>query len=144
MEQNGNGSIEFDVAYHYGEYRSFVQSAIDRKLPELAAQTGKSVNGPMHRCTMALLAVVLPVVFLYKVLRVGRCRFRIDANEIRRISKNGEAVVPWNQIRAVYDCKSGLLLMKENGGLPIPDRVLSTGQRRQLRAFVDLHGLAAR
>lgn len=134
-------AIEFELSYRLAEYISFVRGILAKRVPELYAEKGKSANRFGLALTRAAVVPILPFVFLYKALRVGRCRFSIDASQIKRVSKAGEIVLAWEKVRSVYSCRPGLLLLGEHGGLPIPDRALNPEQRTALRAFATGHGL---
>lgn len=132
--------IEFEVRYRLGEYRLFVHDMLARRLPELSALTGKRADGLTHRLTLASLVVVLPVVFLYKVTRVGRCHFTIDDAGIRRRCRAGESFLAWADVKGVHGCRPGLLVQGPVGGFPLPDRAMGSAQRGHLRALVEGRG----
>lgn len=141
MSTGDTPCIEFEVGYRLSEYKAFVRGTIEKRMPELSAQTGRSASSLMHRSTMALLMGALPLVFLYKRLRIGSCHFYIDATQIRRTSKLGEVVVPWSTVQSVFECSPGLLMIAKNGALPVPSRVLTAEQDRQLRGIIGAQGL---
>ncbi|WP_395401939.1 YcxB family protein [Pseudoduganella sp. UC29_106] len=83
----------------------------------------------------AALWVVGPPVFLYKRWRIGDCRFAIDHEGIVRDSKAGRMAVPWSEVMRIFEYPSGYLIMKSQGGMPIPLRCLSGAQWQQLRTL---------
>jgi len=128
-----NELIRFSVRYRLGEYLAFVR--------EHALQTGLPPDASaLDRHTVRVMVTLVGcVMFLVKSYRVGTCHFQIDDAGITRRSKHGEASVPWSEVTAVHAYAAGFLIEKGQGGMPIPFRVLSNGQRARLSAMVASH-----
>ena len=94
-------TIEFELSYQLGEYISFVRGILAKRVPELYAEKGKTANRFGLALTRVAVVPILPFAFLYKASRVGRCRFSIDSSQIKRVSKSGEVVLPWEKVRSV-------------------------------------------
>ena len=116
--------ITFSVRYRLGEYLRFVTEhgfGTDATLREL--------RGVRRLLARLLLRTVGTVGFAWKASRVGRCRFELDAEGIRRHTRRGPGSVPWSRVKALHTCTPGFLVELEEGALPLPFRVLGTGQR---------------
>lgn len=89
--------------------------------------------------TRLLVAVVGRVMFAIKSRRVGSCQFTVDHNGIHRHSRQGETLVPWSKVTALHAYEAGYILEIGQGGMPVPFRVLSPGQKEQLSSMVALY-----
>ncbi|WP_070246641.1 YcxB family protein [Duganella phyllosphaerae] len=88
------------------------------------------------RCCVYLFA---PPIFLFKVLRVGACDFRIDSAGIVRSAKSGVVTVPWSDLVAIHEYPAGYLFAKKTGAMPVPYRVLTDVQRLALDHFIGIY-----
>ncbi|HEY1148458.1 MAG TPA: YcxB family protein [Pseudoduganella sp.] len=127
--------IQFDVCYRMREYLDLVSDHAQAELILRRRAERKPLRSADLLMVRAGLWLVGPVLFLYKKWRVGACRFTIDQDGIVRDSKAGRMSVPWSEVKGIHEYPSGYLIMKANGGLPIPMRALSGAQWRQLRTL---------
>jgi hypothetical protein len=128
--------ISFHVRYGLWEYMRLASAHVMAELARRKQAEGKPLRRTSRWTLHALLWLVCPPIFLFKSLRVGACDFTIDKDGLVRRSKSGEIVVPWADVVAVHRYPDGYLIAKENGAMPIPFRVLSARQRRDLKALL--------
>jgi hypothetical protein len=130
-----NTPVSFHVDYRLGEYLKLlfrhVLADVTRHKEEQGKQTGW-MDLLVLRATLYLFA---PPIFLFKLLRIGKCDFTFDDAGIVRNSKAGELVLPWDKISEIYEYPEGFLFAKENGALPVPLRVLTDSQVDALKAY---------
>jgi hypothetical protein len=123
--------IRFAVSYGWGEYLSIAR---DFSLPEYNEDRRKkgknTVTADDWRLRVAF-ALVLTPVYLYKVSRVGRCEFSIGEAEVVRVSKDGALQCRWSDVVEVKQLSQAYLVMKSDGGVPLPYRCFSTKQREE-------------
>jgi hypothetical protein len=130
-----NPPIQFDVSYQMREYLDLVSEHAQAELILRRRTERKPLRNFDLLTVRAALWLVGPALFLYKKWRVGPCRFTIDQDGIVRNSKAGRLSLPWSEVKGIHEYPSGYLIMKANGGLPIPLRALSGVQWRQLRTL---------
>ena len=122
--------VRFDVTYRLREYLEIVRAhTFETTIP---ADSSKLQRIFYHM----LLTVVGTVLFLYKSHRVGTCTFTLDATGITRRSKGGEFSFPWSDVTAIHQYRSGYLIAKGEGAMPIPFRVMSEQQHKSVAALV--------
>jgi hypothetical protein len=118
-------AVEFEVAYQFGEYREFV-------LEHVSHLRGR----PPEFLGRAFISAFAAPMFLFKVSRVGRCAFSLDATSIVRTSKQGRLTIRWADVVKVHRYAPGLLIEKPGGAVPIPYRCLAPSQRAAVEAMV--------
>ena len=128
--------ISVTVSYGLREYLRFLREHLNVLLLERAAKKSRQVSTAGRLVTWLLLLVIAPPVFLYKVVRVGKCRFTIDSTNIVRASKIGELVIPWSTVTAVHCYEPGYLIAMKVGAVPIPYRVFNAEQAAEMSAVL--------
>jgi hypothetical protein len=136
MQVNSGRSVAFEVSYRLGEYLAFLRARVATVLGERASQPGRTPSKLENMLVWCVLSTFGSVAFLYKVPRVGRCRFLIDESEISRESRSGNLIVPWSDVVAVHRYPFGYLISKARGSLPVPLRVLSSEQQQTLEEII--------
>ena len=74
---------------------------------------------------------------------ITTCDFEIDSNGITRVSEQGTLVTPWDKVTALHTYETGFILEVGAGGMPVPFRVLSPAQRKELTSLVARHTAGA-
>lgn len=86
--------------------------------------------------------VFVPLIFWYKIRKVGRCTFVIDEDGVERTSKLGVGRTPWSDVVTVHRLSQAYLVEKSKGALPLPYRCLDAGQTLALENFFQVKKLA--
>ena len=132
----GDSAVEFHVSYRLAEYLAIVAAHSVADFARVKAGQGKTLgrrDAWTLRCCVYLFA---PPIFLFKVLRLGACDFRIDSTGIVRSAKSGVVTVPWSDLVAIHEYPAGYLFAKKTGAMPVPYRVLTDAQRLALDHFI--------
>lgn len=134
--------ISFDVTYNFDEYFSIVYEYVllrrNNKTNKDSKRKGpKAFRLPWY--TRVELAIMLPIVFRYKINKVGTCTFVIDHEEIRRTSKLGLLRFPWCSVRAVHRFSCAYLVETQKGMLPLPYRCLTVNQSTILDKLIRMN-----
>lgn len=136
--EHPNPRIQIDVSYRLTEYRQLLRDVIAM---ELATQ-----NVPVNRAhpwnwpivQIAFLAILIPPVFAWKMLRVGRCLFVFSAAGISRTSKGFTASRSWDQVKSVQRLSAAYVIeLVEGGAMPIPFRAMDVDQHREFERLVE-------
>ena len=122
--------VHFEVSYQFGEYKSmgyeFILYRHNRRLLEKSPDARPASRLPLS-IRMAF-AIFVPLVFLYKTRKVGRCAFVIDGDGVQRSSRLGTGRVPWSDVATVHRLSRAYLVEKTQGALPLPYRCLDEKQ----------------
>ena len=120
-------SISFEVTYRFDEYLSIVSEYVlfrrNKRAGKRSMQFEKASRLPWY--TRIELSLTLPLVFRYKVKKVGTCTFQIDDQQIQRSSKLGLFRLPWRDVVAIHRFSHGYLVEKAKGAVPLPYRCLT-------------------
>ncbi|MEN1941879.1 YcxB family protein [Luteimonas sp. MJ246] len=131
------GPITFSVRYRLGEYLRFVtEHGFDSEA------SLRDLRGIRRLLAHLLLRTAGTVGFAWKAARVGRCRFELDGEGIRRHTRRGPGTLPWSRVKALHTYTAGFLIELEEGALPIPFRVLGAGQRNGILRLATAAGVA--
>lgn len=136
MQATPGRSVAFEVSYRLGEYLAFLRARVATVMGERAPQPARTPSKLENMLVWCVLSVFGSVAFLYKVPRVGRCRFLIDGAQISRQSRKGDLIVPWSDVIAVHRYPFGYLISKASGSLPVPLRVLTSEQQQTLEGII--------
>lgn len=124
--------IRFTVSYGLREYLAVLRE----HLPAMLVQRGMAHQGPGPGPRL-LMALLVPPVFWFKKLRVGNCRFEIDAHGLARHSRTGTLALAWHEVGAVHRYGGAYLVAKARGGaMPLPYRCFSADERRRFDGWV--------
>jgi hypothetical protein len=137
--ESQNVPISFHVRYRLGEYLSLVTAHVIAELRRRKSEQGKMLRWYDLPILKGTLYLVVPPIFLFKVLQVGACDFKFDDTGIVRNSKSGEVVVPWSKVETIHEYPAGYLFAKGNGAMPVPLRVLTDEQLLQLQRYIAQH-----
>ena len=129
--------LRFSVTYQLREYLALVHSHA------LVKATPRDASIFQQLTTRLLVAVVGTAMYLIKSRRIGTCDFEIDSNGITRVSKQGTLVTPWDKVTALHTYETGFIVEVGAGGMPVPFRVLSPAQRKELTSLVARHTAGA-
>ena len=136
--------IEFEVSYQLGEYKSMVAEYIlfrhNRRRRDKSPDAQIASRLPLS--VRLAFAVFVPLVFRYKIRKVGRCTFLIDGEGVQRTSKLGTGRVPWPDVVTVHRLSGAYLVEKRKGALPLPYRCLDEQQKARLEEFLRLNEVA--
>jgi hypothetical protein len=128
----GSVIIEFSVSYTLEEYRSIVGDYCIHVLQEKDREKHlkKAVNAryPL-RPLRFLIRTVASIFFYFKKREMPLCEFMITESDISRKTKQGTLTVSWSELTEIYQSSEGLILIDEDGGLPIPFRCISSTER---------------
>jgi len=130
--------IEVDVSYQLGEYADLLREVIAMETKALNQPTSQinPLNWPVVQSV--ILAIVIPPIFAWKMLRVGRCVFVFSAEGISRTSKGVIAYRTWQQVKTVQRLHAAYLIeLVEGGAMPIPFREMDTEQRQQFERLLE-------
>lgn len=126
--------IEFEVSYQLGEYKSLVSEFIlfrhNRRL--LEKSPGARIASKLPLSIRLAFTMFVPLVFFYKISKVGRCTFLIDGDGVQRTSRLGTGRVPWPDVVTVHRLSRAYLVEKSKGALPLPYRCLDDKQTAAL------------
>lgn len=124
--------IRFTASYGLREYSAVVR----QHLAAVLAQRGMA-HRRLGPGTWLLMALLIPPIFLFKKLRVGDCRFEIDARGLTRHSRAGTLALAWREVSAVH-CYGGAYLVAKPGGgaMPLPYRCFSADERRRFDGWI--------
>ena len=128
------------VSYRLREYLSVVWEYAPTAIVAMGSEASAG-HPPLEPKAVALLFARLAIVvgsvpmFFYKVLRVGRCQFEFTEFAVTRTCKLGELHTSWGEVRHVYALSRAFLIVKAQGGMPVPYRCLSPAQHAELGAF---------
>lgn len=135
--------IEIAVAYQLCEYREILRDYIAFDLAQRGERpdTSRVWNRPfVQDLTLRLL---VPLVFRWKMARVGDCVFVFDAAGLSRTSKGRTASRSWAQVSRVHRLSSAYLVeLLEGGAMPLPFRCFTESQREAFDALIECVGLA--
>ncbi|RLK57742.1 hypothetical protein BCL79_2155 [Stenotrophomonas rhizophila] len=135
--EHPHSRIEIDVSYQLAEYRQLLHDVIAMDMATGNAQThpANPWNWPIMQ--KVVLAIVVPPIFAWKMLRVGRCLFVLSAAGISRTSKGITASRTWDQVKRVQRLQAAYLIeLLEGGAMPIPFREMDTEQRQQFEQLL--------
>ncbi|MFC0167332.1 YcxB family protein [Pseudoduganella danionis] len=132
-------SLRFHVSYRLGEYLGIVTSHVIAELTRRKIEQGKKISLLDILVLRSCLLLVIPPIFMFKVLKVGACDFHFDDAGITRRSKGGELVVPWAEVIAIHTYPVGYLFAQSDGAMPVPFRVLSDEQHALLKNYIVRH-----
>jgi len=124
---------ELNVTVEYGlkEYLQVLVDFVPIEYHKRALQSGKAKSGQPKRLTWpmkGLLIAIGSVAFLYKVNKVGTCRFKISSASIERASKGGTHKTTWPEVVSVFRLSGAYLVQKSNGAMPIPFRCMGEAE----------------
>lgn len=128
--------VKVSVAYTRAEYVSIAGEIAMAEWDRRRAAAGK----PAKRAGMvsrALTVAILSLGFAYKKRKMPVCDFTISNDGIERITRTGTLTVRWSAVVAIHRCAQGYVVMKKNGGMPLPYRCFNAGQARIVAALVE-------
>ncbi len=123
--------IRFTARYRLKEYLSWVQD----HLLVVLRERGKPVDRitPGHRL---MLRLVLGPMFFYKKWRVGDCRFELDAQGLKRVTRGRPVTLAWRDATAIHRYGSAYLVTTARGAMPLPYRCFSETERARLERWL--------
>ena len=128
--------VSFRVAYTRAEYVSIVSEIVTAQLARQRAAAGKPARPP-GIFSRALMVAMLSAGFAYKKRKMPVCDFTINAQGIERITRTGTLTVPWSAVVAIHRCAQGYVVMKQNGGMPLPYRCFDAAQAPIVAALIE-------
>ena len=129
--------IEIDVSYQLAEYRQLLHEVIAMDMVARNEHLNRASPWSWPIVQSVVLAVVVPPIFAWKMLRVGRCAFVFSAAGISRTSKGRTAFRTWHQVKHVQRLQAAYLIeLVEGGAMPIPFREMDTEQHQQFERLL--------
>jgi hypothetical protein len=131
--------IRVEVEYALAEYKSIILESLARAMKKRVAVNGSLPwNRPLVQ--RIVLAVVIPPVFWFKKLRVGKCLFEFTPEGLSRTAKGYTASRTWSQVAAVHRLSAAYVIeLQEGGAMPVPYRVFTPSQRTALESLMPTH-----
>lgn len=139
---NDTARIEISVSYTLGEYRRVLRELVAADFAPASAPSGwaRLWNGPA--AGNVVFAIVVPLIFAWKQVRIGDCTFAFDAAGFSRTTRRGTASRAWSQVARVRRFSQAYLVELQAGGaLPLPFRAFSAAQRTRFDALLQRAGL---
>jgi YcxB-like protein len=133
-------TIEFDVFYGLREYLSVTREHTLPYLNEERHKKGKSDVTAEHWLFRAMHGAFTTPIYLFKVITIGSCRFRIDASQIERETKGGVLKSTWDDVIEVKRYSRAYLIVKTNGAMPLPYRCFTQKQRAEFDSLLSRLG----
>lgn len=135
--QHAGSRIKIDVTYQLAEYRQLLHDVIAMDMATGNAQTNPASPWNWPIVQKVVLAIVVPPIFAWKMLRVGRCAFVFSAAGLSRTSKGRTAFRTWDQVKHVQRLQAAYLIeLVEGGAMPIPFREMDTEKRQQFERLL--------
>lgn len=129
--------IEIDVSYQLAEYRQLLHEVIAMDMVARNEHLNRTSPWNWPIVQSVVLAVVVPPIFAWKMLRVGRCAFVFSAAGISRTSRGRTAFRTWHQVKHVQRLQAAYLIeLIEGGAMPIPVREMDTEQHQQFERLL--------
>jgi YcxB-like protein len=140
--------LTFQVDYSFRAYRALTSERWGEVIAGVGEQAGRPVNRWERAVARACWRLAMPLVWLVKRRRVGRCQFRLDAEGVTRDSARlGPQHVPWSRFQRAQELPSGWLLHTARGAIALPKECLSPAQQEALLALIPtglwVHGQGA-
>lgn len=129
--------VKFRVAYTRAEYVSIVSEIVVAEYARRRMAAGKPAK-PAGVFSRWLMVAILSAGFTYKKRRMPLCDFTIGTGGIERITRLGTLTVPWRDVVAIHRCAQGYVVMKKNGGMPLPYRCFDAQQAKTVAALIEL------
>jgi len=136
--------VAFSVSYTLSEYLSFAREHTAVVMADERAKRGKPPVKRTPAYVLFFVTVFGSIAFLRKKRRMPVCDFVIDEERIVRKTADGELVVPWEKVTAIYRYKEGYLVAKDGGAMPLPLRCLGAEDASTLAALVERRELELR
>ena len=125
------------ITYGRSEYISI---AADQMLVELrneAVRKRKAVAPEELPLALKIaLKSIFPIIYWYKVRKVGVCTFSIDDDKIERQSQLGSYSVKWSDVTELHRHTAAYLVMFKGGGFPLPYRCFKGSAGEALEQLV--------
>ncbi|WGG53176.1 YcxB family protein [Rugamonas sp. DEMB1] len=128
--------LRLNVVYQRAEYVDIVLELVALELAKQAKKKGKD-HKPMGKASRLLAAALLSAIFFYKRLSMPSNDFTISKQGIRRVNRRGTVDVKWVDVTAVHRFARGYLLIKRNGGMPLPYRCFTSEQRAAMEFLLE-------
>lgn len=137
-------AISIQVSYRLGEYMSCVQEFVPAS-PANKVQHANGRGGLLAHPTVVKVSlwILVPPIFLTKVLRVGRCEFDFTNAGFSRTSRGHTAFWSWQEVVAVHTLSRVYLIELEKGAMPVPFRVFAPSDQERFEALIP-HSLLCR
>ena len=131
--------VHVDVDYRFDEYKAIVNEFTPRALKNKLPVVDPNLPWNWPWVGRLAFAVVLPAIFLFKKIRVGRCSFEFTDSGLSRTSKGHTATRSWMQVAAVHRLAGAYLIEFEEGGaMPVPYRVFGATERAAFEKLLPL------
>jgi hypothetical protein len=124
-------AIEFEVFYGLREYLSVTREHTLPYLNEERRKKSKPDVTSEHWLFRAMHGAFTTPIYLFKVITIGKCRFRIDEFQIKRKTKDGTLKCPWVEVTEVKRYSRAYLVLKTDGAMPLPYRCFTQEQRTE-------------
>ena len=131
---------ELNITVEYGlkEYLQVLVDFVPIERHRRALLSGKAKSGRPKKLTWPMTGLIIVIgsaAFLYKVNKVGACRFKISSASIERSSKGGTLKTAWPEVVSVLRLSGAYLVQKSNGAMPIPFRCMGVEELAKFERF---------
>ena len=134
--ENNKESLEVSVEYNLAEYKAFIRDFTPAYLEEKHPNRNPYYPWNWPVTEKLLMAVLVPLIFKWKVSKVGTCEFIFREDGFSRASKRGQSFCSWSDVSQIRQLSSAYLIQLSSGGaMPIPFRVFSEEERTQFESF---------
>lgn len=132
--------IKFEVFYQLGEYKSMVfEYILSRRNKRIRQKSSNArIASKLPWSIRIIFTILVPLVFLYKIRKVGRCTFVIDEDAVQRTCKLGVLRIPWPDVVTVHRLSRAYLIEKTKGAVPLPYRCLDKEQTMGIENLLQL------
>lgn len=122
--------VRIEVDYRFAEYKTIVGEFMPRAQKNRLPVVNRNLPWNQPWVERLALAVLLPPIFWFKKMRVGRCSFEFTDSGLSRTSRGHTAARSWAQVAAVHRLTAAYLIeLEEGGAMPIPYRVFGAAER---------------
>jgi hypothetical protein len=128
--------IQFEVSYGLKEYLQIVRECARPVYDDEIKRRGKT-PGKIDAFLFSILHTALMApIFVWKKIRIGRCKFSIDESGVTRRAKDGIYAVTWNDVTKVQRLPASYVVSLSSGAMPLPFRCFSAEERERFEAHV--------
>ena len=129
-----------NVSYTRPEYLAVIEAILPYALTAKKAKKSIwEVRDPEVQAswlTRTVARAVASVLFLYKVNRVGECKFTFSETGLLREAKDGQTQLTWSEVKRVFRLPTAFLFTKSSGAMPVPYSSMSAQQRATLELLL--------
>jgi hypothetical protein len=138
--------LAIEVKYERREYVSIVEEYLPYSLSGEKSRTSPWLIDRPHvlpgRFLKKVVRLAASVAFVYKLSRVGGCKFEVTRAGLCRRAKDGLVEIPWLAVHKVFRFNSAYLVVTKRGAMPLPYRAFNETQRVEFERILSECGHA--